>query len=107
MSENKSGIMPMEYQVLVEPVRVEERTAGGLYIPDDRREKDQHATQEGTLIAVSPLAFGYAEWPEGARKPEIGDRVLFPKYEAQKFGGADGQDYWLMPDVAIKAIKEA
>lgn len=101
---NPSGIQPVEYFVLVAPKQVEDRTAGGLYIPDQRKDKDQFAQKEGVLLAVSPLAFNFDEWPEDARKPQIGDRVLFSRYQADEVKGADGEPYWLMKDKAIMAV---
>lgn len=101
---NTSGIQPMEYKVLVKPKAVEERTAGGLYIPDTTREKDEFGRTEGTMVAVSPLAFSFAEWPEGARKPKVGDRVFFSRYQATEIKGNDGETYWLMQDQSIAGV---
>lgn len=102
---NKSGIRPMEYYVLVEPERVEEKTAGGLYLPDDHREREQYAQVQGVLIDVSPLAFNYDDWPEDQR-PQIGNKVLFMKYEASRVKGRDGEEYWLMKDKAIAGVMD-
>lgn len=107
MTTNTSGIQPVEYNVLVKPKIVEEKTAGGIYIPEQRREKEQFAQQEGVLVAVSPLAFTYEEWPAGSRLPRVGDQVLFLKYQAEEVKGLDGEKYWLMKDKAIAAIMEA
>ena len=105
---NSSGILPMEHNVLVKPKDVETKTRGGLYIPDDTKEREQFAQQEGTLVAVSPGAFGfnYPEWPLGARKPQPGDTVLFAKYQATEVRGRDGVKYWLMKDGAIAGVME-
>lgn len=105
--ENPSGIMPVEYNILVRPVVVEEKTAGGLYIPDEAREREQYGQTEGDLIAVSPAAFtfNYEGWPEGARLPRVGDRVVFPRHQATEIEGDDGQKYWLMKDRAIAGVK--
>ena len=100
------GITPTGFSVLVKPDVIEEKTAGGIYLPDKNREKEQYAVQQGKLLDVSPLAFTYEVWPEGARQPKCGDRVMFPKYEAQEVKGADGEKYWLMADKAIIAILE-
>jgi chaperonin GroES len=105
---NSSGIMPVEYNVLVKPREVEEQTKGGLLIPDQMKEREQFAQQEGTLVAVSPGAFGfnYPEWPTDARKPQAGDAVLFAKYQATEVRGRDGVTYWMMKDGAIAALME-
>lgn len=103
--ENPSGIEPTEFYVLVKPIRVEEKTAGGLIIPQTKLEKDEFGRTEGDLLAVSPLAFSYSDsWPDGTR-PGIGRRVIFSKYSATEIEGDDGLPYWLMPDKAIVAVK--
>ena len=103
---NDSGILPMEYKVLVKPKRVEEKTAGGLYIPDTKREKDEFGQTEGVMVAASPLAFSFAEWPGDARKPEVGDRVFFSRYQATEVAGKDNETYWLMQDQSIAGVFE-
>ena len=106
MSINKSGIRPVEYMVVVEPKRVEEKTAGGLYIPDSNRDKEQFGQKEGRLVAASPHAFSYAkEWPKGT-KPQVGDRVLFMRYQGDEVKGQDGESYWLLKDASIMAVLE-
>lgn len=102
--KNESGIMPMEYKVLVQPITVEKKTAGGIVLPDEVLEKNEYARTEGTLIDMSPLAFTYDDWPEGSRRPQPGDRVIFARYNAQEVKGRDGEKYWLMNDKSIEAI---
>lgn len=104
MTENTSGIRPQAYNVLVLPKEVEAKTAGGLYIPDEKRERDQFAQQEGVLVAVSPMAFSFKDWPEGAAKPQVGDRVFFSRYAAVEVKGQDGKTYWLMKDESIAGV---
>ena len=103
---NSSGIQPVEYKVLVKPKAVEEKTTGGLYIPDDTKQREQYGQIEGTLVAKSPAAFtfNYEGWPEGAKVPEVGDKVVFSRYEGNEIKGADGETYWLMADKAIAAV---
>lgn len=78
--QNDSGIRPLEFFVVVELDPQERKTPGGIILPDSTSERDELATQEGTLVAASPHAFTYAEgWPEGT-VPQPGQRVLFKKY---------------------------
>ena len=72
----KLGIIPVETKVLIQPEKVEDRSAGGLWIPEHRLEREQWAQDRGTLIAKGGLAF--EDW-EG-RKPEIGEKVIYRKY---------------------------
>lgn len=103
---NSSGIQPVEYKVLVKPKAVEEKTTGGLYIPDDTKQREQYGQIEGTLVAKSPAAFtfNYEGWPDGAKTPDIGENVVFSRYEGNEIKGADGETYWLMADKAIAAV---
>ncbi len=100
------GILPQYYNVLVLPREVEAKTKGGLYLPDDTKDREQFAQTEGTLVAVSPMAFRFGDWPpdrEG-EKPRVGDRVFFSRYLATKIRGADGREYWLMKDESIAGV---
>lgn len=106
---NPSGIEPVEYKVLVRPNKEEGHIElkGGfkLYKPDETKERDQHATMEGVIVAMSPLAFGYETWPEGARKPQVGDSVVFARYSGLNIKGRDTLEYRLMNDKDIVAVR--
>lgn len=106
MTDDTSGIKPQGYNVLVLPREVEAKTKGGLYLPDDTKDREQFAQTEGVLVAVSPMAFAFKDWPEdrAGDKPAIGDRVLFSRYLATKVRGADGREYWLMKDESIAGV---
>ena len=97
-------IRPIEYNVLIRPDPVEERTKGGLLLPDQTKESDKHAQQRGTIVSMSPASFDYAEWPEGT-KPEIGDRVIFARYEGILWKEGD-DEFRLVKDKAIAAVIE-
>jgi len=103
---NSSGFTPVEYNVLVKPKAVEEKTAGGIIIPDSLKEREEFGRIEGDLVAVSPAAFtfNYEGWPEGAEVPKVGDRVVFSKYQATEITGTDGEKYWLMKDRSIAGV---
>lgn len=105
---NASGIEPTEYKVLLRPKTVEEKTKGGIILPDDTKDKDQFAQMEAEIIAVSPLAFTYASESEqgwrGFEPPKVGDRVLFAKFSGAKVTGKDGKDYRIVNDKDICAV---
>lgn len=68
-------IKPMNDRVLVLRVEEEQKTAGGIIIPDSAKEKPQ----EGKVVAAGPGKTG----DDGKRTPlevKVGDRVLFGKY---------------------------
>lgn len=103
---NTSGINPVEYNVLVKPKAVEEKTSGGIFLPDSTKEREQFGQMEGELIAVSPGAFtyNYEGWPVDYEPPKVGERVLFSKYQATEVKGADGETYWMMKDKSIAGV---
>lgn len=103
---NESGIFPTEYKILIAPVEVDEKTKGGIYIPETTKERDQFAQMQGVLVAVSPLAFTYAgdsEWGASER-PKPGDKVLFAKYSGAVVDGKDGKKYRIVNDKDVAAV---
>jgi chaperonin GroES len=103
--KNESGILPTEYKILVKP-KAAENKIGSIFIPDETKERNQFAQTEGELVAISPLAFTYAnesEW-SGAPKPKPGDRVLYAKYAGTTVKGKDGVDYRLVNDKDVAAV---
>ena len=73
---NDTGIQPVGYKVLIKVDGVEDKSAGGIYLPDTTREREESANDKGLLVAVGEMAF--ADWK--GRKPVAGDRVVFEKY---------------------------
>lgn len=103
--KNESGINPTEYKVLIAPVEVDQKTKGGIIIPDETKDRDQFAQMKGMLIAVSPLAFTYDDWNgQDAAKPKPGDSVLFAKYAGAVVDGKDGKKYRIVNDKDIAAV---
>lgn len=101
---NASGLLPMEFNCVVQPDPVEEVSPGGIILRTAATaERDKLAVDEGTLIAVSPLAFTYAEWGEHDRKPQVGDRVVFARYAGALYT-RNGIDFRLLKDKDISAI---
>jgi chaperonin GroES len=104
LNECAAGLQPVEFNVLIAPEEVEERTKGGIILPGQTKETDQLAATKGRLVAVSPLAFTYESWPEGSRRPEVGDVVWFAKYGGTLVTGEDGKEYRLLKDKDVAAI---
>lgn len=102
--KNDSGLIPTEFCVVVEMDPIQEKV-GSIFLPGDVQAKDKLSADEGTLLAVSPAAFSYAHWPEGARKPEVGDRVIFRRYSGLlREDTARGRTFRLLNDKDIVAI---
>ncbi|MEI6885818.1 MAG: co-chaperone GroES [Bacteroidota bacterium] len=89
----KVKIKPLADRVLVEPAQAEEKTAGGIIIPDTAKEKPQ----KGTVVAVGP---GKKDEPMTVK---IGDVVLYGKYSGTELT-IDGGNYLIMRESDIVAI---
>jgi chaperonin GroES len=76
---------PNEDRVLVKPAAAEEKTAGGIFIPDTAKEKPQR----GEVIAVGP---GKKDEPITVK---AGDVILYGKYAGTEIS-IDGVDYLIM-----------
>lgn len=99
--ENRSGIQPIEYKVLVLPDTLSDVTAGGIIRPDRVKEMEQAAAVRGYLVAFGGKAFE----DFGDPVPKIGDRIQYAKYSGvHQVPGADGKQYILCNDKDIAAI---
>ena len=89
---------PLHDRVVVERVTAEERTAGGIIIPDTAKEKPQ----QGKVISVGPG--GRDE--NGKLIPidvKVGDRVLFGKWSGTEVK-IDGAEYLIMKESDIMGV---
>jgi chaperonin GroES len=93
-------LRPLHDRVVIEPLKAEQKTAGGVILPDTAQEKPQ----EGKVIAVGPGARG-----EGGKlvKPDVktGDRVLYGKWSGTEVK-IDGKDVLIMKESDIMGIIE-
>ncbi|MCX6258206.1 MAG: co-chaperone GroES [Bacteroidia bacterium] len=89
----KITIKPLGNRVLVEPMKAEQKTAGGLIIPDTAQEKPQ----KGTVIAA-----GKGKKDE-EMEVKVGDIILYGKYAGTELK-YEGKDYLIMAQSDILAI---
>ena len=86
----KFEIHPIKYCVLIEPIEIEDKSAGGIYLPENVREKHQHAIDRGVITAMSENAFqDTTMWND---PPKVGDTVLFDKYAGSVIHKGQGRD---------------
>lgn len=104
LADCKPGLAMSEYNVLVAAEDAEEKTKGGIILPDAVKETNAMASMRGLLVAVTPLAFNHDVWPPEARKPEVGDTVIFAKYAGVLVTGVDGREYRACKDRDLIAI---
>jgi chaperonin GroES len=93
-------IKPTNDRLLVLRVKEEQKTAGGIIIPDTAKEKPQ----EGKIVAAGPGKMG----DDGKRTPldvKAGDRVLFSKYAGTEIK-VDGVEHIFMREDDILGVLE-
>ena len=90
-------LKPLGDRVLIKPTAAEEKTKGGIILPDTAKEQPV----VGEVIATGP---GHRE--EGTVVPleiKVGDKVLYGKYSGTETT-IDGQDYLIMRESDIFAV---
>lgn len=92
------NIKPLADRVLVQPLEAAEKTAGGIYIPDNAKEKPQR----GKIVAAGP---GKVSDSGALVKMEVkaGDTILYGKYSGTEVS-VEGKDYLIMRESDILAI---
>jgi chaperonin GroES len=91
---------PLQDRVLIRRIEQDEKTAGGIIIPDTAKEKPM----EGEVVAVGPGARG----EDGTLHPldvKGGDRVLFGKWSGTEIK-LDGEDLIIMKESDILGVLE-
>jgi chaperonin GroES len=93
-------VRPLGDRVLVKRIKEEERTKGGIVIPDTAKEKPQ----EGVVVAVGKGKYG----EDGKLIPlevRSGDKILFGKYSGSEVK-LDGEEHTIMREDDILGILE-
>lgn len=92
------NLKPLGDRIVVKPVEEEERTKGGIVLPDTAKEKPQ----EAEVVAVGPGARN----EKGERVPmevKVGDRVIYAKYSGTEFK-QDDEEYLILRESDVLAI---
>ena len=93
-------IRPLHDRVLVEPLDAEEKTAGGIIIPDTAQEKPM----EGKIVAVGKGSRN-DEGKIAALDVKKGDRILYGKWSGTEVK-VDGNDYLIMKESDVMGVIE-
>jgi chaperonin GroES len=92
------NVKPMEDRVLLKPTEAEQKTSGGIIIPDNAKEKPQ----KGEVVAVGP-----GKTNDKGQKIEMtlkkGDKVLYGKYSGSEIT-IDGKDYLIVRESDVLAV---
>jgi chaperonin GroES len=94
-------LRPLDDRIVVEPMEAEEKTAGGIVLPDTAKEKPQR----GTVLAVGPGKL-LDSGQRGEMSVAVGDEVIYGKYSGSEVE-LDGREVKILreSDVLAKVIK--
>ena len=93
-------IKPLGDKVVVEPLEMEEKSPGGIILPDTAKEKPQ----EAMIVAVGPGKV-LDDGSRGDMAVKKGDRVIYSKYGGTEIT-IDGKDYVILDQDSIYAIRQ-
>jgi len=92
------NVKPMEDRIIVRPLEAEQKTSGGIIIPDSAKERPQ----KGEVVAVGP-----GKYSDKGSKIEMslkkGDKILYGKYSGTEVK-IDSEDYLIMRESDVLAI---
>ena len=93
------GLTPIGDRIVVRREAAEEKTAGGILLPDTAKNKPQR----GTVLAVGPGKLK----PDGTRAEmqlKVGDKVLFTSWAGDEFKESRGENILLMREEDVLAV---
>ena len=96
------NITPLHDRVIVKADAAEQKTAGGIIIPDLVTDKERKAVEYGTVVRTGPRAF-----IDYGRSPDIlsaGDRISFARYAGKEIRDTDDTVYLLVNDVDVLCL---
>ena len=97
-SATKLTMKPLADRVVVKNLEAEEKTSGGIVLPDSAKEKPQ----QGEILAAGPGRFD----DKGNRQPmevKAGDKILFAKYSGTEVK-IEGVEYLILAERDILAV---
>ena len=94
----KVNLKPLADRVIIKPMETEEKTKGGIIVPDTAKEKPV----EGIIIAVGPGKVT-EEGKQVKLEVKEGDKVLYGKYSGTEVT-VEGEEYLIMRESDIFAI---
>lgn len=104
MTTNKALLpQPSGWRILVHVSDIQEKSAGGVIIPEMAKHNERNLSSIGQIVALGPLA--YARPDLGVDLPwcKEGDWVIFGRYAGSRIE-VEGREYRLMNDEEILAV---
>jgi len=94
------AVKPLDDRVLVKQSEAEEKTAGGIVLPDTAKEKPQ----KGSVVAIGPGKL-LDSGERGSMSVKVGDQVYYGKYSGSEIK-IDGEEYVILRESDVLAVIE-
>lgn len=107
--EAQLPVVPIGWRVLVRPFEPPKTTAGGIELPEEARESEEHLTYVGQIVAMGSECYKIVtrsgiDMSKIDPKPKVGDWVMYGTYGGQKIITKSGVKYLMMNDDGIMGI---
>lgn len=102
-------VKPVGWRVLIRPYEPPTHTSGGIELPDEALESEEHLTYIGQIVAMGDQCYcavtrSGIELANIDPKPKVGDWIMFGTYGGQKVITKAGAKYLMMNDDGIMGI---
>lgn len=104
MSTNlECPIEPGGYRIVVKVLQLQETTAGGIFIPDEARERREGAGDKGVIVAIGKNA--WKSFDDGEPWAELGQVVVLKRYQGVNFTYKDDKYVILNDEELLGSLK--
>jgi len=94
---------PKGYKLLIAMPEKEDKTKGGIFIPDELKDREHVASIYGYVVSMGPLSYNDKErFPDGPWC-QVGDFVIFRSYSGTRFKIGE-QEFRLINDDTVEAV---
>lgn len=94
---------PKGYKLLIAVPSIEEKSKGGILLPDTLKDAEKTASIFGNVIAMGDDAYGDQDKFPNGPYCEVGDWVIFRSYSGTRFR-IDGSEFRLINDDTVEAV---
>ena len=99
MPKAKNNIQPLSDNILIRPLEAEEKTSGGIILPDTAKEKPQM----GVVMATGPGAWNEDGDKRIEMEVKVGDKVMYKKWGGNEIK-VEGEEWTIVEQKDILAI---
>jgi co-chaperonin GroES (HSP10) len=89
-------VQAIGFNAVVAIEAIDERSKGGIILPDSERDKKDVTAMRGRLVSLGEAAFDYAKFDEPPLK--VGDAVMIASLAGKRITGVDDKHYRIMTD---------